>query len=102
MLNLSNIDNLGTLAAEIAMRAAVNFLKQNCPMLMGTAKLSDDEIGALLNLIKQHAKAAVVEALADAKKAVEAGMLAAAEQTFKATMALAGIKAAKQFVGGVL
>lgn len=91
----TRIDNLGTMAADVAMRGAVDYLRAN--PVGGKRQYATEEIDRLLVLIRQYAKIAVVAALDDAGKAIEAGMVAVAEQTFRATMALAGIKAAQQF-----
>ena len=82
-----SIDSLGTLAAETAARAAGVYLRQH--------KMTYD-IDALSACLKSWCKAKLIEALHDAKEAFDAGMGQMAEMTFKATMAEAGIEAAKE------
>jgi hypothetical protein len=49
-----------------------------------------------LECIKANAKIRLPQALAEARQAIEIGMVQVAEKTFAATMALAGIDAAKE------
>lgn len=51
---------------------------------------------ALVECLKRWCQIKLPEALADARQAIEAHMPEAAEITFRATMALAGIEAARE------
>jgi hypothetical protein len=82
-----NPDRLADVAVEIAARAAVAYLRQHN---------IDADPRALEATLKSWVKIKLPEALRDAKQALEAGMGQAAEATFKASMALAGIEAAKE------
>ena len=73
--------------AEVAMRAAAEYLARH--------SLTADPV-ALTECLKAHLKAALPIALADAKRALDARMEAVALQTFEASLALAGIEAAKE------
>lgn len=91
-MNATTIDRLGTAAAETAMRAAADYLRPR-------AKLTTDaDLDRAASLIRNHAKAAVGPALDDARAAIDCGMVQVAETTFLATMAAAGIAAAKEFL----
>jgi len=85
----TNIDNLGTLAAETAMRAAAEYVRAN------GLKVLDYE--AATACIRSWCKIKLPEALAAAKAALDCHMDKVAEMTFKAIMAEAGIEAAKEF-----
>jgi hypothetical protein len=85
------IDSLGAAAAEIAMRAAADYITRK--------GLKVTDYVALTNALKRHAKAALHEAIKDAKEALDAGMGSAAEATFRLSMAKAGIDAAKEVLG---
>ena len=78
---------LARFAVDAAARSAVEYLKAH------NLKADPD---ALLSCIRSWCKIKLPEALRDAKDALDAGMSQAAEQTFAATMALAGIEAAKE------
>jgi len=78
---------LAAVAVEIAARAAVVYLRQHN---------LDANPKALEATLKSWVKITLLEALRDAKQALEAGMGSAAEATFQASMALAGIEAAKE------
>lgn len=79
---------IGAEAADVAMRAAVAYLRNH--------DLQAD-LGALAACLKVHVRAALPEAIADARAAIEAHMPSGiAAQTFAASMALAGIEAAKE------
>jgi len=78
---------LGEVATAAALGGAMEYLKAH----RLTAIPSD-----LRECLAAHVKAAVPKALADAKEAFAAGMPEVAEQTFAATMVLAGIEAAKE------
>jgi hypothetical protein len=86
---MKTTDQLGTIAAETAMRAAAEYVRTN-----GLKVLDYDAATACL---RSYCKVYLPSALADAKSALDCGMGQVAETTFKATMALAGIEAAKEF-----
>jgi hypothetical protein len=81
------MESLADAAVMMAARAARQYLDVH--------KLSADP-GALTSCLKSWVKIKFPEALKDAKDAIAAGMHAVAEQTFAATMRLAGIEAAKE------
>ena len=83
----SDWNKLGQAAADTAMRAAVSYIKHH--------NLKAD-VDALLSCVRAHMKALLGEALFDAKAAIDAHMPQVAETTFLATMAKAGIEAAKE------
>lgn len=83
----ATIDGLGTVAANVAMKAAVEYVRVH--------RLQYDA-EALCNCIKSWCKIMLPQALKDAKEAIDCGMTAIAEMTFKATMAKAGIEAARE------
>ena len=80
-------DSLVKFAVDAAIRGAVEYLKAH--------NLAADP-DALLSCVRSWCKIKLPEALRDAKDALDAGMSEVAEQTFAATMALAGIEAAKE------
>jgi hypothetical protein len=82
-------ESLGTFAADVAMRAAAEYVRVN------NLKVLDWD--AATACLRQWCKIKLREALADAKAAIDCGMDQVAEATFKATMAQAGIEAAKEF-----
>lgn len=84
-------NQLVKVAATISMKAAVAFLDKN------KVTVPDSEINVLLRLLKQHVESTIIEALEDAKLALEANMAQVAEQTFAASMTCAGIAAAKEY-----
>jgi hypothetical protein len=88
-MNLSNIDSLGTIAANVAMKAAAEYIRAN------NLKVLDYE--AATECLKSYCKTRLPIALQEAKEALDCGMTQVAEMTFKATMAQAGIEAAKEF-----
>jgi hypothetical protein len=79
--------DLVTIACEISMRAAINYLQVH-------DLTADDK--ALSECLRDWCKIKLPQAMADAKEAIECGMTKAAEATFAATMRLAGIEAAKE------
>jgi len=81
------MDALADAAVVIAARGARQYLDVH--------KLKADP-AALTACLKSWVKIKFPEALNDAKAAISAGMHAVAEQTFAATMRLAGIEAAKE------
>jgi hypothetical protein len=74
-------------ACQVAMRAAASYLQAH--------NLRADD-SALAACLRSHCKIALPAALHDAKEALDCGMGQAAEATFRASMALAGIEAAKE------
>jgi len=85
--NPESLEVVGRLAADVAEKAAVAYLQKN-----GLAANAE----ALAECLRSWTKAKLSEALADAKAALDCGMGQMAETTFLATMALAGIEAAKE------
>ena len=84
------IDALGTLAAQTAMKGAADWFRANV-----TGISASDAADRLVPAIRKHAALALPAAMADAKEALDAGMGAAAEATFLASMKISGITAAK-------
>jgi hypothetical protein len=82
-------DTLADAALEIAVKAAARHIKRN------HLHVSDS---CLCENLKVQIKAALPGALADAQAALACGMIAVAEQTFAASIALAGVEAAKRSV----
>lgn len=83
------IERLARGAAAVAMRAAVAYAREQGADMTG----KED---ALVEALKRHVTAAVDPALTDARAALECGMAWAAQATFSASMAVAGIAAAKE------
>lgn len=83
----TGIENLGDYAANVAIRAAIAYMQRH--------GLTADP-AALSEALRTRVKAALPQALADAKEALEAHMEQVAMQTFAASMAMAGIEAAKE------
>lgn len=88
-----NTDRLGTVAANATMTGAAEYIRSK------NLSSSQVDLDRLTDECRKAAKAALGQALADAKEALECGMGAAAEATFLASMKLAGIQAAKAVVG---
>lgn len=88
---MPNVDSLGTLAANQAMKAAADWFRQN--------KMVEIDYQRATDLIREHARRALPQALADAKDAIDARMSSAASATFSASFRLAGINAAKEYAG---
>jgi hypothetical protein len=84
---MNSVDSLGTLGANVAMKSAANYLHAN--------KMTAD-VDALLECLRSWCKVQLPVALADAKEAADCGMNQIATATFSASMALAGIEAAKE------
>ena len=85
------IDTLVTAAADIAMRAAADYILQN--------GLRDSvDLDALVANLRAAMKVSLNEALDDARAAFECNMAQAAEATFRSSMVLVGIQAAKETV----
>lgn len=84
---MKNIESLANMAAAITVNAAIEYLKRK--------NLSADP-GELVTACKAYTKASLREAITDAKEALDCHMEAAAVSTFKASMILAGIRAARE------
>ena len=84
------MDNLGTVAADVAAKAAIQYLRGRD--ILGKEWFNADAISKAL---QTRVKLALPEALKDAKEALDLGMGPVGETTFMVSMALAGIKAAK-------
>ena len=80
-------EQLGEVAGKIATRAGLDYFKAH--------GLTYD-LDTFSVALKKHCMAKMPVAMADAKEAMECHMEAQAEQTFAATMMLAGIAAAKE------
>lgn len=83
----TSIDHLCNLGATTAMKAAADYLHAN--------RLTAD-VDALLECLRSWVKIKLPSALDDAKKATDCGMDHFAIVTFRASMALAGIEAARE------
>jgi hypothetical protein len=92
--NMTSTDRLGQAAAEIVMRAAVQYLRQHDLVANVTANADLDRF---LASIKQHTKAGLSAALDDAKEAFACGMDRVGEMTFRLAMSEIGVQAAKEF-----
>ncbi len=86
---MQSLDAFAQIAADTAMRAAAEYIRVH-----GLKVLDYDAATACL---KTYVKTRLLQALLDAREAFEAGMGAVAQQTFLASMRLAGIEAAKEF-----
>lgn len=82
------ITNIAEAAVEIAAKGARMWFEQN--------RTEPVSLDAFVECIKANVKLYLPAALKDAKEALDANMPDAAEQTFKASMILAGIEAAKE------
>jgi hypothetical protein len=89
---MTSLDHLGRIAADAAMRGAVEYGRRH-------AVDFNANLDRLLHAIRKHAKAAVGPAMDDAKAALDAGMGKVAEATFLASMTAAGIAACKEVFG---
>ena len=85
------MSSLTKAAVTIAMKGAAEWANKN-DIIIGDAGLD-----RLLELLRLEVREALPEAYDDAKAALSAHMVEAAELTFAATMSIAGINAAKQF-----
>ena len=83
----SNSDDLARVAVGIAAQSATAYLKTH-----GLQASTE----ALANCLSASVRMAFPKALADAREAYEAHMGQVGEATFRASMALAGIEAAKE------
>lgn len=79
---------LATAAVTIASRAAAAWLVAHPEVRCDEAVLTER--------VRVNVKTRLAEALHDAREAIEANMVGVAEQTFAASMALAGIEGAKE------
>ena len=84
------IDNLGLRAIDLASVAAGLYLKNK--------NITPPNYDILLKYIKTEVKSAFPEAIADTKEAFAIGMNEIALETFRASMRLAGIEAAKKLI----
>ena len=85
---LKNIDFLVKIAAETAMQAAADYLRNNDPKA---------DLDLVIKQMRQLIAAGLDEALADANDAIDANMGHMAEATFLASIRLIGIRAAKTY-----
>jgi hypothetical protein len=83
----ADTETLGEQTLHIAAQAALRYLE--------THNLTADP-DALASCLTSWVRAKLPEALRDAKEAVDAGLSEYGELTYKATIALAGIEAAKE------
>jgi hypothetical protein len=88
-MTCKSIDSLGSIAAEVAMRAAAEYVRAH--------NLKVLDYAAAAECLRSYCKVYLPIALKDAKDALDCGMSQVAEMTFKATMAQAGIEAAKEY-----
>lgn len=86
-MNDPAIQALAETVSDIAAHAAITYLKQQ------NLTATDEALAACL---ASWIRLKLPEAFADAKQAIDSGMEQYAEMTFRATMALAGIEAAKE------
>jgi hypothetical protein len=89
----SSVDALGTRAANVAMKAAADRLIE-----LNAHKGVDYEV--LCRVIRSNLYAVLDAALAEAQAAIEVGMVKVAEATFLASMRLAGVVAANEYLAG--
>ena len=82
-------EQLGQEAADIAIRGALRYLQRHGRLDLATANKLEEPL-------RRCVKAAIPVALADAKAALDCGMVAVARATFAATMLQAGIAAGKE------
>ena len=82
--------------ATAAVTFAVNAAWRRLYLIGWTPAEVRDDSEALAAAVNAAVRAAIPAALADARAAIEAGMAAAAEETFRASFALAGIEAANR------
>jgi hypothetical protein len=87
---LKSVDDLGTMGANAAMKAAADYVRTHGLIV---------DVDALVTALRTYCREALDTAMADAKEAVDCGMYQAALATFTATFRLAGINAAKSITG---
>jgi hypothetical protein len=80
-------DQLALTAAKIMMRACADYVRAN--------DIQNPDLDALTAALKARGGKALEQALADAKEAADLGMTQVAQDTFTATLVLAGIEAAQ-------
>ena len=90
---MATIESLGTMAAEIAMKAFADFIRGR------SIKLDDAKIDEAIVVLRRIVKEDVVAALDDAKEAFACRMDAIGVATFKASIMQSGIKAAREVTG---
>ena len=93
MAATATVDRLGAVAADVAMRSAIEFLRDR------GFNFQTADLDRLVAVMKRHAVAALEPALADAKAALDANLGRVAEVTFLATMKLAGAAAGREILG---
>lgn len=91
------LDDLGTRAADMAMKGAVDLLIARGFKTLRT--MPTENVESLLEIIRGEIRDSLDGALADARAAFDAGMGGFASATFGASMTLAGTRAAKRFLG---
>jgi hypothetical protein len=82
--------------ATAAVTVAVNAAWRRLYAIGWTPAEVRDDSEALAAAVNAAVRAAIPAALADARAAIEAGMPQAAEETFRASCAIAGIEAANR------
>ncbi len=90
---MTNVDNLGEFAIHTVVSAGIQWFQANGHQEF-IKKASDEQLDALVALYKEYCMRDLPAALADAKDAFACGMDDVAEQTFQATMIIAGTQAA--------
>ena len=88
-MTTTQLDTIAQSAADTAMQAAVLYIQ--------TQRTTFD-LSALQVALRVEVKSALKTALIDAQEAVDCGMVDVAMATFRASMCLAGIAAAKKVV----
>jgi len=95
-VNQGKMEQLAIHAATVAMDSSIKWLHSNG---YKPNNLSDSEIEGLVLILRRQVKVAIEEGLRDASEALDCGMDQVAVGTFLASMRLAGINSAKEFVG---
>ena len=88
-MGTAQLDTLAKTAANIAMNAAAKYIRHH------NLKVVDYNVAC--DCLKGWIKLSLPQALEDAKAALDANMSQIAQTTFRASMAQAGIEAAKEF-----
>lgn len=94
----SAVDQIGSQAADIAMRAAADYLRQACRL--DEFRSDDAKLDRLIAVLRIKCREALDGGFRDAREAIEAGMDQVANMTFVASFRLAGIAAAKEACEG--
>jgi hypothetical protein len=94
MTNFAIVDQFANTAADLVMRACIDFIIESAPS-KAAAMTADD---SLVLILRTQVGSELDVALDDAKQAYEAGMHDVALLGFKTAMVLAGIKAAKTWL----